>query len=163
MSYIFDSNVLIDYCESRKHILKLFSIDVGRIFLADVVLDEVKPLDRLACEELEITIVEPSLDQLVIAGEASRNGPLSFYDWICFLLARANEWTCVSNDSKLISQCKKEGVACIRGLVPLIMLVDNGAITRSYATDVALDIHRMNPCHVHKEIIRDFRRKIGVE
>lgn len=160
INFILDANVLIDYCKSDKSILALVSKCVGVIHLASPVLDEVKQLSLDELSDLSIDLAEPELDQLLTA--RSRRGPLSFQDHLCLLMAAANTWTCVTNDSKLRRECETQGIETMWGLEPLALLTDARQISREAALDVAKKIQESNPRFITKEIIKRFRTRISL-
>jgi hypothetical protein len=95
MELVADANVLIDYAQTDPSILTLHVRHFGPIYVPSVILDEVDQLDAADCESLELTVVEEPLEILVAASE--ERGPLSFEDRICLLLARTNQWICITN------------------------------------------------------------------
>jgi len=109
-----DANTLIDFCKTDKVIIKLICSYVGQIYLATPVLSEIKEINESECVELGIKLVEPELDQVMLAVE--KRGSLSFQDNICLILAKNNGWTCVTNDKPLRRECKLEGIPLIRGI-----------------------------------------------
>lgn len=121
MELVADANVLIDYAKTDPSILTMHVRHFGPIFVPSVILDEVDQLDVAECESLGLTIVAEPLEILLAATEHRR--PLSFEDQVCLLLARANQWTCVTNEKPLHRACKREKVASIWGLRLMIELV----------------------------------------
>ncbi|MBS4032749.1 MAG: hypothetical protein KGZ63_15210 [Clostridiales bacterium] len=96
---ILDANILIDYIKCDRTILKLICTYVGEIYLATTVLNEINDFDETECTEFGVILVEPELRQVVLAAEEV--GRLSFQDNLCFILAKENGWTCVTNDIPL--------------------------------------------------------------
>ena len=96
---IVDANVLIDYCMSDRSVLSLVSRFVGRLQVVRDVLKEVDQLGEEELVELGIELIEPSMTTILKA-EATK-GSISFEDRLCFLLAKANDWTFLSNDRAL--------------------------------------------------------------
>lgn len=106
---ILDANILIDFCQCDRTIVKLICNYVGQVYLTTPVLNEVKQIDEGDCQELGIILVEAELEQVVLAAE--KKGSLSFQDNLCLILAKENGWACVTNDKPLRKRCKDEGVA----------------------------------------------------
>lgn len=72
---ILDANILIDFCQCDRVILKLVCRYVGQIYLATPVLNEVNQINEGDCLELGIKLVEPELEHVLLA--AGNKGPLS--------------------------------------------------------------------------------------
>ena len=104
-----------------------------------------RDLDPAAAESLGIKLVEPTLEQAFDA--AARKGPLSFQDRLCLIVAKANGWTCVSNDKKLREVCKTEKVPTLWGLELVALLVEEKAIpvaaAKEFAERVAAENRRL--------------------
>jgi len=66
---ILDANILIDFYKCDRTIVKLICTYVGRIYLATPVLNEINQIDEGACVELGIKLVEPELEQVMLAAE----------------------------------------------------------------------------------------------
>ena len=144
MLLIVDANVLIDYANTDLSVLTLVNKHIAPIHVPGVVLDEVDQLSEEECENIGLTVLEEPVEILLAAGE--KRGALSFEDHVCLLLAKENEWTCVSNDKPLHRACGEEDVAVMWG--------------KDVALDIAQAIHDSNPKHITPEIIEEFRRKI---
>jgi len=158
MELVADANVLIDYVKTDPSILTLHVKHFGPIFVPSVILDEVDQLTASDCETLGLTIVEESLEILLAATE--QRGPLSFEDQVCLLLARANQWTCVTNEKPLHRACKQEKVASIWGLRLMIELVHADQLSYESAIEVAQSIHRINPRYITLEILERFEAEL---
>ncbi|WP_242865694.1 hypothetical protein [Desulfosporosinus sp. HMP52] len=66
---ILDANILIDFLKCDRTIIKLISTNVGQVYLATPVLDEISEINDIDCAELGIILVEPELDQVMTAAE----------------------------------------------------------------------------------------------
>ena len=159
---IVDANILIDYFKCDKTIIKLIFAYVGPIHLATPVLSEVNEISENDCLELGITLVEPELDQVMLATTESR-GPLSFQDHLCLILARDHGWTCVTNDKPLRRECEGEGVPLIWGVELICNLVEAGGLPASHAKDIILCIHRNNPRYIGEAIVRSAFERLQIE
>lgn len=158
MELVADANVLIDYAKTDPSILTMHVRHFGPIFVPSVILDEVDQLDVAECESLGLTIVEEPLEILLAATE--HRGPLSFEDQVCLLLARTNQWTCVTNEKPLHRACKREKVASIWELRLMIELVHAEQLAKDSAIEVALAIHRINPRYISLEILERFEAEL---
>lgn len=158
---ILDADVLIDYCQSDIHVLRLISSHLGPIHLATPVLDEVRALNERTCAGLGIELVEPETEYVIRAGE--ERGSLSFEDKLCLYLAKDNDWICVTNEKPLRKECGKEGVKTVRGLELLAFLVEEGGITKKRASHIAVAIHEQNPLYINKQVVQRFLERIGHE
>lgn len=160
MLLIVDANVLIDYLGSDPGVLSLASRYLGTVFVATPLLREVSGLSQAKARRLELSLVEPTLPQLLEA--AGRRGPLSFEDRLCLILARDAGWTCVTNDRRLRRECTESGVEVLWGLELMLRLVARDRLDPQEALEVVMSIHEANPHHVHRKIVQRFRIKIGL-
>lgn len=155
---IIDACVLIDYFKSDRSILGLISHYVGRLQVVEDVLDEVEQLGYEELESLGMQLVEPGLDILIEAEATEEN--ISFQDSLCFLLAKQNGWTCLSNDRKLRAACEAYGITVMWGLEPMKELVRKGKLGASEAIEVAKAIHESNPFFITTQIIEKFTKEV---
>jgi len=153
-----DANVLIDFVQTDIRVLHLVNRHIGPLCVARDVLDEVSRLDEVACLQLGIRIVDGTLDQIAEAG--THRGGLSFQDWVCLILARDNQWVCVTNDKRLRRRCRELGVEVRWGLQLLLDLVTVGAMAGASAVRCAEAIAEVNPT-IGRAVIDDFKRRIG--
>ncbi|NLI14021.1 hypothetical protein [Pelotomaculum propionicicum] len=157
---ILDANTLIDFCTCDKTIIKLICAYVGQIYLATPVLSEIKEIDAGECIELGIKLVEPELDQVMLAVE--KRGSLSFQDNICLILAKKNGWTCVTNDKPLRRECKLEGIPLIWGIQLICILVESGGLPVKHARDIILEIQENNPKYITDNIVQKAFKRLGI-
>ena len=66
---IVDANILIDYLDCDEKLFALINKHIGQVFLASLLLEEVKTLDLCKCHKLGINIVEPTIEQLSWAAD----------------------------------------------------------------------------------------------
>lgn len=156
---LLDACVLIDFATSDLSMLALVSTHVGQVHVPRPVFDEVEQVDEALASSLGLKLVEPTLDMLVAAGAA--RGRLSFQDRICILLAKAQGFTCVSNDRSLRSACAKEGVTVLWGLELLVELVAARALPPESARDVATQILAANR-RIEAGVLERFLERIGL-
>ena len=120
-SFVFDANVLIDYSISNRVLLQRIAVQIAPIYICSIVLEEVDQLSRRRCQALKLNVVDPTAEQMDTA--AVRRGGLSVEDWLCFMLAQEQGAVCVTNDRRLRAECQAENVTAMRGLEPLVLLV----------------------------------------
>lgn len=153
-----DADVLIDYAQTERRVLGLISQHVGPLKVLDPVLRTVGALSKTDCRALHIEIVHPSSELLQQAAE--ERSRVSLEDHLCFLVCRAEGWTCATNDGALIRLCTEGGVSIRRGLRLLLDLVERGVVTRARALDLALAIHKQNPHHINAAVLESFRQSL---
>lgn len=159
MLLIIDANVLIDYANTDLSVLKLVANHLGPIQVPSVVLDEVEQLSEEDCESIGLIVLEEPVEILLAAG--AKRGALSFEDHVCLLLAKENNWVCVSNDKPLHRSCGEEDVSVMWGFRLMIELVSKGCLDKDTAMEIAQAIQVRNPKHITPEIIKEFIRKIN--
>jgi len=157
-SFVVDANVLIDYANTDLTMLSLVSRIVGPLHVPDAVLDMVAAVNRNDCDQLDLKIVEPTLEQLLEAGE--RRGRLAHDDRLCLILARDNGWVCITNDKALRAECAEENVEVLWGLEPMLTVVAEGELSAEEAEAVAWSIHKTNPAFVSEALVTKFKSKL---
>lgn len=157
---ILDANILIDLFKCDQTIIKLVCKHVGQIYVASPVLDEIKEIDDTNCTELGMILVEPTLEQVMLASE--KHGPLSFQDKLCLILARDQGWTCVTNDIPLRKKCQSEGVPLIWGIELICILVESGGLPDNQAKEIILDIKKLNPKYITDDIVQRAFHRLGI-
>lgn len=158
---ILDANILIDFCKFDKTIIKLICSYVGQIYLATPVLDEINEIDEDDCVELGILLVEPELEQLMMASE--KKGRLSFQDRLSLILAKDNGWTCVTNDIPLRQKCESEDVPLIWGIELICILVESGGLPIKHSKDLILNIQKINPKYITDNIVQNAFKRLGID
>jgi hypothetical protein len=154
-----DASVLIDIADANEAVLALIAQHVARVVIPTPVLAEVDGLDELKCAALGLEIVEPTLDQLREA--ADPHPALSFADKVCMIVARDAGGITWTNDGPLGDHCDAHRVPRMRGLRPLIALVEAGAL----AIDVAVgtvDLISTSNLYITPAIVAEFRRLAGI-
>lgn len=157
---ILDANILIDFYKCDRTIIKLICNYVGQIYLATPVLYEINEIDESDCIELGIILVEPELEQVMLASE--KKGPLSFQDKLCLILAKEHGWACVTNDKPLRQKCELEGVPLIWGIELLCILVESGGLPVKHAKDIILGIKKLNPKYITDDIVENAFKRLRV-
>lgn len=158
---IFDANVLIDFWEGNRSLLRVISTQVGPIVIPTVVFDEVDQLTARHCRSLGIEIVEPTLEQLDAASR--EGGGLSLGDQICLMMAQERGAYCVTNDGLLRQACAISAVPVLWGLELLATLVERGHTTAQIARRTGIKMRAKNPHYITKAILLEFLHRIGFE
>lgn len=156
--FIADANVLIDYARTSPSILGLVAKHVGPVYVATDILAEVDQLDEAQCLAIGLIVVDGNLAQLTEASQ--RGGPLSFEDKLCLVLARDNNWSCLSNDGPLRNACKLQGVRVVWGLEIMLALVERNHLSASEAIKVAEDIQAVNPIFITHKVLVAFSKNV---
>lgn len=150
-----DADVLIDIADANEAVLALIVQHVAPVIMPTPVLAEVDTLDELKCAALGLEVVEPTLDQL---REAALPHPaLSFADKVCLIVARDAGATCWTNDGPLGDECEATGVPRMRGLRPILALVERGVLPLEVAIGT-VDLIRANNPYITPAIVEEFRR-----
>ena len=149
-----DASVLIDIADANEAVLGLITTHLARVVIPTPVLAEVASLDELKCAALGLDVVEPTLDQLREA--AAPHPALSFGDRVCMIVARDAGGTAWTN-GPLGEECDGRGVPRMRGLRPLVALVEAGALALEVAVGTVDLISAANP-YITPTIVAEFRR-----
>lgn len=155
LALVGDASVLIDIADANEAVLALIVQHVARVIVPTPVLAEVDTLDELKCAALGLDVVEPSMDQLREA--AVQHAALSFADKVCLIVARDTGATCWTNDGPLGDECKSIGVPRIRGLRPILALVERGALPLAAALGT-VELISGNNSYITPGIVEEFRR-----
>lgn len=153
---LMDANVLIDYQKSDFSVLGLVNKHVGEVYVLTTIIDEVDGLDVVDCERLGLKVIEPELNQLMLA--ATKRGQLSFRDHLCLIVASKASFICVTNDKPLRNACTSEGVRILWGLEIMTALVRVNAMRAADAIQTAEKIHLSNPLHIPRKLVEQFSK-----
>ena len=93
---------------------------------------------------------------------AGEKGPLSFQDNLCFLMAKQNGWTCVTNDKPLRRKCETERVPLFWGIELICILVESGGLPLKQATEIILEIKKLNPKYITDSIVENAFKRLGI-
>jgi hypothetical protein len=156
---IMDACVLIDYMNGEPDLFKLISSHIGPIYVATPILEEVDSIDFIEeLEDLGLLPIEPEIEDVFTAEEM--DGQTSFQDNICFLTAKRQSFTCVSNDTSLRRQCTNADVPILWGLELILDLTKAGGILKKEASRIARDIQKSNPRHITTRILSEFENRL---
>jgi len=156
---IMDACVLIDYMNGEPELFKLISSHIGPIYVATPTLEEVDSINSIEdLEDLGLIPIEPEIDDVFTAEEME--GQTSFQDNICFLTAKRQGFTCISNDTNLRRQCTDARVPILWGLELILNLTKAGGILKKEASRIAKDMQKSNPRHITARILSDFETKL---
>jgi len=154
-----DASVLIDYVETDKSVLALISRHLGTIHVPSPVLEEVRGLSEKDAASLGVHVAEPPLHQAFEAQAGAT--PMSFKDWLCFVVARDAGWSVLTNDMALRKACDSADISCVWGMEAMALLVDAKHLSAARAMAVARKIARINP-FITDSILERFRHRIGL-
>ena len=84
-----DADVLIDYVETNLSVLGLVARHTGTLHVLRQILDTVDGLSVSKCKRYGVSAIEADTSILLEAGKQS--GPLSFEDWLCYLLCEKKD------------------------------------------------------------------------
>ena len=155
---VVDANVLIDYANTDAYILTLVSRHLAPVHVPTAVLEVVDQVDATECERLGLVVCEANLEQAIEAG--AERGRLAFDDRICLILARDNNWACITNDRALRTACAAAGVPTVWGLAVMLDLVAEGVLAAADAINVARAIHETNPRFVTTAVVSAFEKRL---
>lgn len=147
--------MLIDIADANEAVLALIVRHVARIVVPTPILAEVDTLDELKCAALGLDVVEPTLGQLREA--AVPHPALSFADKVSLIVARDAGATCWTNDGPLGDECKSNGVPRMRGLRPILALVERGALPLAAAVGT-VELISANNSYITPAIVEECRR-----
>lgn len=139
--------------------LSLLSDNVGRVHIARSTFEKVEQLTAAAARKHHLTIVTADFDTVFRASQERR--ALASDDRETLLIAKLNDWICITNDRALRRACKAEDVHCLWGLEPMKALVGHRLISRSEAIVVARNIQVSNPGYITEGIVSKFAEQIG--
>lgn len=155
---LFDADVLIDYINSNKNIISVATKKPYEIYVPlNIMKEEIKQLSEDEAEVLGIKIFEPTRNQLIEAIKERRG--LSFQDRLCLIIAKDNNWICVTNDKNLRNKCSEEEVEIMWGLQLMLKLYAENYISKVEAIDTAWKIHKGNS-RITRGIVEDFIKKL---
>lgn len=150
-----DANILIDYFDNDKNILKLATQHCFEIYVPTPIFAEVKQMTLKDMDDLGLQLIEPGLEQLFEAIEISQRIGPSENDCICLIIARDMNWYCATNEKALYNKCSSEGIQAIRGLKIMIELVEKQILTKENSIKTAVKIKDSNP-RITDKVIEQF-------
>ena len=155
LALVGDADVLIDIADANEVVLALIVQHLARVIVSTPVLAEVATLDDVKCAALGLEVLEPTLEQFQEA--AVPHPALSFADKVCLIVARDAGATCWTNDGPLGDECEAGGVLRMRGLRPILALVERGTLPHAVALRTVELISANNP-YITPAIVDEFRR-----
>lgn len=150
-----DANILIDYFDNNKHVLKLATTHCYEIYVPTLVFEEVEQMDEKDAKRLGIKLFEPSLAQVNEAATISFNSALSDEDCLCLIIARDEKWICATNERRLYKECERRKVNAIRGLQIMLDLNSQDKLSSTDATATAQKI-KDNNARLTEAVIKKF-------
>jgi hypothetical protein len=155
LALVGDASVLIDIADANEAVLALIVQHVARVIIPTPALAEVDSLDELKCAALGLEVIEPTLDQLREA--AIPHPALSFADKVCLIVTRDAGATCWTNDGPLGDECEAVGLPRMRGLRPLLALVESGVLPLAVAVGT-VELISANNSYITPAIVQEFGR-----
>ncbi len=156
-AFVGDACALIDILDANESVLALIVKHVAPVIVPTPVLGEIRQLDERHCTALGLTVLEPSLEQLDEA--ADFHPALSFADMVCLIVARDGNYVCLTSDGPLGDECEARGVTRMRGLRPLILLVERGVLTPAAAV-ATVELIALRNAYITDAVVAEFVRQI---
>lgn len=122
------------------------------------VLDEVDQLTVSQIKDCGFTVYYPDPDTYYKA--ANRENGLSFQDNICIIDSNKYGWGIITNDTRMRSKCKEEGLELFWGLQLMVLLVEKKRLTKENAINAGEKIEASNPRITDKDL-KKFKFKIN--
>lgn len=155
---LLDANVLIDFYDADPTVFAIVASSVGEVQVASPVLAEVKQLSEVETQRIGVKVIDPPIEML--SKVAQRGGALAFADRLCLELARAEGWTCVTNDRPLRRECEAVGVPILWGLELIALTVEAGGLPASDAAELGRTIADANR-YITEDVLERFLSRIG--
>lgn len=156
---IMDACVLIDYMNGEPDLFRLIHSYIGQIFVATPIIEEVDSINSIdELRDLYLEPIEPEIKDVFEA--AAMEGRTSFQDNLCYLTARRNGMTCVTNDTNLRSLCETAKVPTLWGLELILELVRGGGLAKQEAEHIGRAIHNSNLTHINQTVLNGFLSKL---
>ncbi len=148
------ADVLMDYVGADIGLLAAVSRSVGAVHVASVVLRIVDELDRRACGDHALVVVDEPLD--VLREASGQRGRIAFEDRVCLSLAATAGGVCVTNDRAVRDACAAKEVASKSGLDLLLALRLADAATEAEIEKTAKKMREGNRTHVTASMLDEF-------
>ena len=153
---LFDACATIDLYDVEPDVIIILSRSYGPIFTPAPVWKEVRLKGNDDAPSLGISLIEPTLEALAAA--SCRQGPLSFEDHLCVLVAGENDLICVTNDKRMRAECALKKVDTWWVLEMLGRSVKDGVVGSREAERIVEDISRNNR-RIPRSLVEDFKKK----
>ena len=157
--FILDANFLIDILKIESDFLSVLCGAIS-IIVPRPIFEEVDALTQSQAEELGIRIIDIDLEIMIQAIGIADNSGLSSQDAVALLIAKANDYACVTNDKLLYNRCRAENIHALWGLELLLELVRNGRISKEYASEIALKLQEIN-IKMTAQIMCEFEKQLN--
>ncbi len=153
---ILDANVVIDFRDSDRTILRLFSREIEKLGITAGVLIKVNEFTKENCEDLGIEVLYLAPRELSLI---TTSGSLASDDQECAVIAAGRGMRVCTNDKALRVECEGRKIGLLWGLELLLILVEKKKLNKGKALRVAESIKDSNP-YITEEILISFRSKI---
>ena len=137
----------------------MIAAHLGRVVVSPPVLDEIDGFVADDCANLGLIILNPTLDEYLEAVNHKEPG-LSSEDYLCLILTKRLEATCLTNDKALHKACRSQSVSCMCGLRPMLALVDIKVLPPKEALKIAKSIYANN-MYITDAIIGQFEEELA--
>jgi len=154
---ISDANVLIDYLKANEKLITEACSSIFEIYVPIPVLGEIKQLSETKAKKIGLRLYEPSMEQLIESSSGSQR--LSYQDKLCLRIAKDNGWICATNDKVLKKECERSKVSTIWGLEIMLVLNEQGVLTKREAIKTAQSIFKENT-RLGKAVVHGFIEKL---
>ncbi len=149
---ICDANILIDYSKSDIYVISKIAEYYEKVYVPDIILQEVGIITEDEAMKLGITIVETPLELEEIPS-------LSYQDRTCLYYVKKEKCICLTNDKALRKHCESAGGTVVWGLEMLLKLVESNLLTATHAEKIARKINQVNP-EINEKVLKDFLDKL---
>lgn len=159
---IADACFLIAFRKGASKALQLAAVHLGEIVIPVPILGEVHDLSEAECLEMNLTIYEPSLAELLAAQPTLVKAKgLQYPDRLCVHIADKHGYEIITNDKPMHKACRHSGIPVRWGLQVLVELVEKQLLKPFEAWEMAVAMADAN-AYMARPVMLEFKRKIGL-
>ena len=153
--FLLDTNVIIDAFSAKiLECLNYSSFYVSQVVFKGEIAKQIPTIDNY-----NLNLLNESYEELISAQKyADSNKKISFYDALCFVLAKERKMILVTGDQNLINFAKQENIQCIGTLKLIEILVENNLLNIEESIQslikLKLDSNRRLPHKLIDQIIQ---------
>ena len=153
--FLLDTNVIIDAFSAKI----LECLNYSSFYVSQVVFKEEIAKQIPTICNYNLNLLNESYEELISAQKyADSNKKISFYDALCFVLAKERKMILVTGDQNLINFAKQENIQCIGTLKLIEILVENNLLNIEESIqsliNLKLDSNRRIPHKLIDQIIQ---------
>lgn len=153
--FLLDTNVIIDAFSAKI----LECLNYSSFYVSQVVFKEEIAKQIPTICNYNLNLLNESYEELISAQKyADSNKKISFYDALCFVLAKERKMILVTGDQNLINFAKQENIQCIGTLKLIEILVENNLLNVEESVQslikLKLDSNRRIPHKLIDQIIQ---------